>query len=167
MNKRWLFLLIVILVTSFYLTSSGIVSSNGEQTIRGQVNSLFSSQDWSQSANNTESVDTSNQTVLLKNPTFQELKDFVLTDYTHRHAFIPNEYECRNFATDMVNNAVHQGLLAGFALLCYNQGQHAVVAFNTTDRGLIYIEPQTNAAIDVKVGGTYQDLEIKQILVAW
>jgi|WetSurMetagenome_2_1015567.scaffolds.fasta_scaffold498627_1 hypothetical protein len=108
-----------------------------------------------------------NQTIILKNPTFAELKAFVLTDDTHRHQFIENVYECRHFATDMVNNAVDLGLNAGFVLICYNQGQHAVVAFNTIDRGLIYIEPQTNASIDVKVGGYYQDRLIKEILIAW
>ena len=67
----------------------------------------------------------------------------------------------------MDNNAKVAGWECGFALLCYPQGQHAVVAFNTTDRGLIFIKPQTDAAIDIKVGGYYQNQEIKEILIAW
>jgi hypothetical protein len=62
---------------------------------------------------------------------------------------------------------VAEGLVCGFVLLCFDQGQHAVVAFNTTDRGLIYIEPQTDAAIEPKVGGKYEGKEIKEILIAW
>jgi hypothetical protein len=57
--------------------------------------------------------------------------------------------------------------MCGFVLLCFDQGQHAVVAFNTTDRGLIYIEPQTDAAIEPKVGEKYEGKEIKEILIAW
>ncbi len=52
-------------------------------------------------------------------------------------------------------------------MICYDQGQYAAVAFNIADRGLIYIEPQTNASIDLKVEGMNQGLEIKQILMAW
>ena len=108
-----------------------------------------------------------NQTFILRNPTFQELKDFILGDPISRNTFVLNQYECRHFATDVVNDAVANGLMCGFVLICYNQGQHAVVAFNTIDRGLIYIEPQTDAAIEPKVGGTYQGQEIKEILIAW
>ena len=167
MTKKWLLLSILTLIACVFVFNSGNFVSNGREAVNGEIKqpAVLPSQ-----ALNIEATGdnvSSNQTITLKNPTFEELKKFVLADTTHRHPFVPNEYECRNFATDMVNNAVREGLMAGFVLICYNQGQHAVVAFNTSDRGLIYIEPQTNAAIDVKVGGTYQGLIIKQILIAW
>ena len=62
---------------------------------------------------------------------------------------------------------MNQGWECGFVLLCYAQYQHAVIAFNTIDRSLIYIEPQTDAWVDVKVGGSYQGQIIKEILIAW
>lgn len=167
MNRKWLLLFVVILLASFVISYPGTVASNSSEAIKGEIQGLAVLPPNMITAGTVADNISGNQSVALKNPTFQELKEFVLADNTHRHPFVPNEYECRNFATDMVNNAVHKGLLAGFVLICYNQGQHAVVAFNTTDRGLIYIEPQTNASIDVKVGGTYQGLEIKQILIAW
>jgi hypothetical protein len=114
-----------------------------------------------------DSVGSTSQAITLKNPTFQELKDFILKDPTNRNKFVPNQYECRNFATEVNNNAEAEGLRCAFVLLCYDLGQHAVVAFDTTDTGLVYIEPQTDAAIHPEVGGKYQGEEIIEILIAW
>jgi len=109
----------------------------------------------------------SGQDIVLKNPTFQELRDFILRDPTSRNEFVLNKYECRHFATEVCNNAEAEGLRCAFVLLCFERGQHAVVAFDTTDRGLIYIETQTDARIHPQVGGKYQGREIKEILIAW
>jgi len=105
--------------------------------------------------------------IMLKNPTFQELKDFILRDLTSRNEFILYKYECRHFATEVDNNADAAGIRCAFVLLCFDRGQHAVVAFDTTDRGLVYIEPQTDARIHPEVGGKNQGKEIKEILIAW
>jgi len=113
-----------------------------------------------------QSVGSSSE-IVLKNPTFNEVKDFVIEDTTSRNKFILNQYECRHFATEVDNNAEAAGIRCGFVLLCYNRGQHAVIVFDTTDRGLVYIEPQTDAAIHPEVGGNYQGKEIKEILIAW
>ena len=113
------------------------------------------------------SVGSSSQSITLKNPTFQELKDFILKDPTNRNKFVLNQYECRHFATDVNNNAEAEGLRSAFVLLCFDRGQHAVVAFDTTDRGLVYIEPQTDAVIHPEVGDTYEGKEIIEILIAW
>jgi len=105
--------------------------------------------------------------IIRKNPTFAEARDFILKDPTNRNRFVPHQYECRHFATDVDHNAEAAGLRCGFVLLGYERGQHAVVAFETTDQGLIYIEPQTDAALHPEVGGRYQGKEIKEILIAW
>lgn len=114
-----------------------------------------------------ENVSSDSQTVELKNQTFKEVRDFILKDPTNRNKFILNQYECRHFATQVNNNAQTAGLRCAFVLICYDRGQHAVVAFDTTDRGLVYIEPQTDAAIHPQVGGKYQGKEITEILIAW
>jgi len=114
-----------------------------------------------------DSVGLSSQTIELKNPTFQEVKDFILEDTTSRNKFVLNQYECRHFATEVNNNAEAEGLRCAFVLLCFEKGQHGVVAFDTTDRGLVYIEPQTDAVIHPELGGKYQGKEMKEILTAW
>jgi len=138
-----------------------------DQTVRTEVTEPSALPTWSENASSAESVVSGNQTILIKNPTFQELRSFILRDPTSRNHFVLNQYECRHFATEVDNNAEADGLRCGFVLLCFDRGQHAVVAFDTTDRGLIYIEPQTDAAIEPKVGGKYQGKEIKEILIAW
>lgn len=107
------------------------------------------------------------QFITLKNPAFAELRDFILNDFTSRHSFILNQYECRHFATEVNNNAEAAGIRCALVLLCFKQGQHAVVAFDTPDKGLVYIEPQTDAAIHPEVGTKYQGKEIKEILIVW
>jgi len=107
------------------------------------------------------------QNEVLRNSTFAEVRDFILEDKTSQNQFIPYVYECRHFATDVNNNAEAAGIRCAFVLLCYPVGQHAVVAFETIDRGLIYIEPQTDAAIQPEVGGRYQNQEIVEILICW
>jgi hypothetical protein len=114
-----------------------------------------------------EDVSSTSGAFTLRNPTFQELKDFILRDPTNRNKCILNQYECRHFATEVNNNAEAEGLRCAFVLLCFDRGQHAVVAFETTDKGLVYIEPQTDARIYPEVGGEYQGKEIKEILIAW
>lgn len=105
--------------------------------------------------------------VELKNPTSEEVKDFITRDPTNRNKWVRNAYECRHFATDVCNDARDAGLNCAFVLLCYEKGQHAVVAFDTVDRGLVYIEPQTNMVIYPEIGGQSEGKEIKEILIAW
>jgi len=102
-----------------------------------------------------------------RTPTFQEVREFILRDPTSRNEFVLYQYECRHFATVVNNNAEAEGLRCAFVLLCFDRGQHSVIAFETTDRGLVYIEPQTDAAIHPEVGSQYQGREIKEILIAW
>lgn len=116
---------------------------------------------------NNQSIASSIDTIELKNPTFEEAKDFIIKDPTNKNRWIEDVHECRHFATDVCNNARDAGLNCAFVLLCYDHGQHAVVAFNTTNKGLVYIEPQTDAVIHPEIGGRYEGKEIKDILIAW
>lgn len=107
------------------------------------------------------------QDMTLARPTFEQMQNFLAQDITDQKPYVSGSFECRHFTTEVDNNAKTAGWQCGFVLICYEQGQHAVIAFNTTDRGLIFIEPQTDGIIDVYVGGTYQDLTIVEILIAW
>jgi hypothetical protein len=167
MKKRLPFLFVFILLLSSCFTHADGHDAARDLTINIEVGK---SPALSTSSTNVTPVKTAvaiSPTIELKNPTFQELRDFILKDPTSRSQFVLNKYECRHFAAEVDNNAEAEGLRCAFVLLCFEQGQHAVVAFDTTDRGLVYIEPQTDAAIEPKVGGKYQGKEIKEILIAW
>jgi len=167
MRKKYVFLFSILTLLFVFLTNTGNNGVIGEQKITAGVTGQSVLPEGLKDASLTEDVAPANLAVTLENPTFEEMRDFLLKDTTSRNLFILNEYECRHFATEVDNNAEAAGWRCGFVLLCYERGQHAVIAFNTIDRGLVYIEPQTDAAIDVKVGGTYQNQEIKEILIAW
>jgi len=139
----------------------------GRLIVQREVTEPLPTSAWAESAASSDSAGSSSQTIVLKNPTFQELKDFILKDPTSRNEFVLNQYECRHFATEVGNNAEAEGLRCAFVLLCFERGQHGVVAFDTTDRGLVYIEPQTDARIHPEVGGKYQAKGIIEILIAW
>jgi len=167
MNKK-LFLycvaIILLFLGSAYVSSTGAAS---EQAIRTEVAKAPALPSISENVSSTDNLTSANQTITLKNPTFQELKVFILRDPTSRTKFVLDKYECRHFATNVDNNAEDSGLRCAIVLLCYETGQHAVVAFDTVDRGLVYIEPQTDAVIHPEVGGRYQGKEIREILTAW
>lgn len=162
MRKKSIFPLLAIL-----LLSLGPVRAYDNDTVHATVRTEVTESSATDIFLSSDSEGSSDQDIVLKNPTFRELKDFILRDPTSRNEFVLNQYECRHFATDVNNNAEADGLRAAFVLLGYDKGQHAVIAFDTTDRGLVYIEPQTDARIHPEVGGKYQGKEIKEILIAW
>lgn len=166
MKKNILFLCSALLLLSAVLIPGGGIGLAQDQDIRSEVDTTLLPGLDVYDGGYTE-ISSTNNTIILKNPSFQEMKEFLLKDTTSRKTYILFSYECRHFATEVNNNAKAAGWQCGLALLCYARGQHAVVVFNTVDRGLIFIEPQTDAAIDVKVGGTYQGEEVKEILIAW
>ena len=76
-----------------------------------------------------------------KDPTWDELLAFLRADQTDKNLYIPAVYECGNFARDIHNNAEAKGIRAALvAVHFYDEIPHAVNAFKTTDRGLVYID---------------------------
>ena len=167
MKKKLLLLFLVVLL---FFTWSGSIYGEGtsvRDAVSAEVPESPMPGTFSENLSSIESTIASDQAIKIKNPTFQEVRDFVLKDPTSRNGFVFNQYECRHFATEVNNNAEAAGLRCAIVLLCYKRGQHSVIAFDTTDRGLIYIEPQTDAAIQPEIDGKYQGEEIIEILIAW
>ncbi|MDD4860128.1 MAG: hypothetical protein PHR56_08020 [Dehalococcoidales bacterium] len=120
----------------------------------------------------------------VKDPTYQQMLDFLKTDTTDQKSYIVGRYECRHFATDVCNSAELAGIRCAYVSLGYPQDMgHAIVAFNTIDKGLVYVEPQSDEQVKVVMGrhyfqcvipnGNYSyvqppyDDTILEILVAW
>ena len=93
---------------------------------------------------------------LYYNPTYHEVKQFIMEDQTDKNEYIENEYTCFNFAADINNNAENQGIRCGLVVIDLECGEgHALVCFETTDKGLIFIEPQNDREVKVEVGLRY------------
>lgn len=74
------------------------------------------------------------------NPTWAQLLDFLLEDKTDENAYVPYEYVCSDFARDVHNNAEQAGIRAALVGIQLSNGGHALNAFKTTDRGLVFID---------------------------
>jgi len=92
------------------------------------------------------------------NPTYEEAKDFILNDNTSDNIDEYDEifYNCVHFSKDVNDNAEKQGLICGYVVVnIQNDFPHAVVAFNTTDKGIVFFEPQTDEEVDLTKGSDY------------
>ena len=106
-----------------------------------------------------------------KNPSWAELKAFLLEDDTDGIEYVMGKFVCADFAERLHNNAEAAGIRAAYVLVdlgpCsyYPRGSgHALNAFETTDRGLVYIDctgvqsgVKLNAdkIVDLEVGKDY------------
>jgi len=88
---------------------------------------------------------------VLRNPSMLEVHDFITTDKTDENV-ITDEYMCRHIVVDFMKNAFEEGYLCYFVTIGFQVGGHAMVAFNTTDGGLIYVEPQSDDIVEPRVG---------------
>lgn len=86
------------------------------------------------------------------NPTYDELIAFLKADKTDEHPYTRG-YSCADFARTLHNNAEKAGIKAGWVGV--RSCDHAFNVFNTTDRGLVYID-----CTGLRGGGTLQDKEL-------
>lgn len=94
----------------------------------------------------------------IRDPTYFEVVTFVASDRTDENEYVIGEYICWNFASDFEANAFQQGFRVGFVYIEFVDGAHAIVCFNTTDNGLIFIEPQDDHIVtSLTIGENYWD----------
>lgn len=93
----------------------------------------------------------------IRDPTYQEALNFIASDQTDKNQYSEN-YTCENFAADFKNNAFKAGYRCGYVIIDFPDAGHAINCFNTTDKGLIFIEPQCDDIVTLKVGQSYSML---------
>lgn len=93
--------------------------------------------------------------VEIHNPTYEEMKAFLAEDETDTNPFIKGEYVCFDFAADLNNNAEAKGIRTAYVRIRAEEWGHALVAFDTTDKGIIYIDPQSDKEIELVIGEPY------------
>mgnify|MGYP005815506891 CR=1 FL=1 len=78
--------------------------------------------------------------------TWKELADFIARDHTNWNQYDFNNYVCLDFAIDLVENARKEKINAWIVGVDFANGEtgHAFVAFKTSDKGTIYVEPQAD-----------------------
>jgi type II secretory pathway pseudopilin PulG len=93
----------------------------------------------------------------LKDPTYRVMKSFLAADRTDSYTYDINSYVCEDFSADVKANAMKQNIRCAYVSIRFpgNTGGHAIIAFNTTDKGIIYIEPQSDEEVRLQVGKRY------------
>jgi len=89
-----------------------------------------------------------------KLPNFQVTK-FLKEDRIDKKNYKEGIYVCSHFARDVCNNAEAEGLRCAYVGLVFQEGGHAIIAFNTIDEGLVYFEPQSDEIVTPVIGKQY------------
>ncbi len=93
--------------------------------------------------NNSDAVD----------PTWNQVVDFLKSDLTDEMDYIEGDFMCGSFAQEVHNNAEKAGIRAAWVGvdLAGEPVGHAVNAFNTTDRGLVFTDSTGRTALESKL----------------
>ena len=89
--------------------------------------------------------------LLRKNITFKDVRRFLWRDDTDVHG----KGLCYHRAIRMWHNAVEDGLFASPVVLTFPGAGHMIIAFNTTDKGIVYVDPELDVFVNVTLGRDY------------
>lgn len=93
----------------------------------------------------------------VRNPTHDEVLEFIQEDETDDMEYVEGEFECLDFCMVFRNNAFEEGYISYTVWIDF-EGQtfgHSIIAFNTTDVGMVYLDPQLDYFVDLQVGIDY------------
>lgn len=95
----------------------------------------------------------------IRDPTYAEMLTFISVDKTDSNTYVSGSYVCNDFSIDVKRNAFNAGYRSFWVYIQMEAGMvpvsHALVAFNTTDRGIAFVEPQEDRIMNVVVGQPY------------
>ena len=98
---------------------------------------------------------TSGYSYVFRDPTYEELKDFLKADTSDLNEYNTATYVCEDFSFDVRLHAMQQKIRCAYVYLIFAGIRHAMIGFNTTDKGIIYIEPQLDREVNLQVGWHY------------
>jgi hypothetical protein len=87
-----------------------------------------------------------------KDPTYAQAKAFLASDRTDSNPYVDDTYVCEDYAYDVVTHALQLKIRCAFVSIRYPDAAHAIIAFNTTDKGLVYFEPQSDEEVRLQIG---------------
>jgi len=102
----------------------------------------------------------------LRDPTYSEAIAFINSDESDENEYT-DDYVCYDFTADFNDNAGQAGYRCGFVYIEFSDSAHAIACFNTTDNGLIYIEPQNDEIVTLTVGQAYLGYIIVDFGIIW
>lgn len=91
----------------------------------------------------------------IRDPTYAEVKAFISTDSTDKMVYQTNVFTCADFSYSLRSNAYENEYRCFGVYIELEAGAHMIVGFNTTDRGMVFIEPQNDYFVELEVGVSY------------
>jgi hypothetical protein len=90
-------------------------------------------------------------------PTYDQLLNFIASDTTSQIPYKSGQFTCGDYAERVQNNAEKAGILCGWVSVDFLSGAgHACNAFNTTDKGIVFIDcTNGDAHVDMYIGRWY------------
>jgi hypothetical protein len=107
---------------------------------------------------------------------YNEVVTFLVSDQTDKAEYSAKDFDCTSFSNMVRNNATEKGIKCGLVSFDLVSPQktigHVIVVFETTDRGTVYFDPQTDGQrYGIYVGGTYSlqgiTYKITKVDVIW
>ncbi len=96
------------------------------------------------------------ENALAKDPTWAQLRQFVMFDNTDEQPYIPDEFVCADFAAMLHNRAEMAGMKTAYISIDFTEGPaHALNAFDTADRGVVYIDCTGQGFQEATPGGSF------------
>jgi len=93
---------------------------------------------------------------LLRDPSYHEVKAFLAEDRTSEREYVKGRYTCVDFSAAVKANAAREGIRCAYVVIEFRGGGgHAIVAFDTTDEGLVFVEPQFDWEVEPEIGQRY------------
>jgi len=98
------------------------------------------------------------------NPSMSELKRFLRKNKIDEREYDKREYNCVDFSEDFVEDFQNEGYFSCTAVLYYlnNKTTHEIVTVRT-ERGIVFVEPQTDKVYNLDIGDDYGDKTISKI----
>jgi hypothetical protein len=89
--------------------------------------------------------------ILKKNPTFEEVKEFVNSRYIVGFGRI----YCYHNSFLYLRESLKEGIFASMVILYFPYAGHAVIAFNTSDKGIVYYDPTVHKFVNITLHRDY------------
>jgi len=91
-------------------------------------------------------------------PTYEQLVEFVRKDDADELEYVEDFFTCKDFTDRFIRNFMNAGFFSCDTEILFNDTAHSIVAVMTSDRGLVFVEPQDDTIIpgdDLVVGVDY------------
>jgi len=92
-------------------------------------------------------------------PTYSDVLSFIEEDDTDKQKYVSENYTfiCTDFTNRFINNFLKKGFFSCEAIIYLPENSsHSIVAINTTDRGIIFVDPQADKVItSLNIGDNY------------